>query len=72
MNIQSIQFNSNIFNDPLECFNIYKSILQANNNKYKLLSITNSKNYMKFDRFNIKKNDKIKSLQVNNFLIKFI
>jgi hypothetical protein len=72
MNIQSIQFNSNYYPDQLECFNFYKNILQANNNKYKLLSITNDKKYIKFNRFNTNDNKQIKTLSINGFVINFI
>lgn len=73
MIITSIEFNQHSHPDKVECFELYKLLLKANNNNYKLRYITSTNNKIIFGRIDkISTNQQINKFTVNNISINFI
>ena len=71
MNIYSVEFIDNCFPCALDNFTLYKKILEVNNNKYKLRSITKSKKSVIFTRYDNENSQQIKTLIIDGLKIKF-
>lgn len=71
MDIYSVEFIYNSFPCALDNFKIYKDILQANNNKYKLKCITKSTNSIIFGKYDDEIPRQIKTITLDGIKINF-
>jgi len=71
MDIYSIEFLNNCFPCALDNFRLYKKILEVNNNKYKLRSISKAKKSVIFTRYDIENPQQIKTLIIDGIKINF-